>query len=119
MRRDMDLVRQILLAIEAESFARSGGRVAVEGHAAQEMAYHVRLLNEAGLIRAVDVSPFNGPEDWIPLSLTWEGHEFLDACREPGRWEKAKAVIKEKAGAVGFEVLKALLVGLARESLGI
>ena len=118
MERDMDLARKILLEIEKRSWKDSGTSLKIEGYTDDQVYYHVMLLSEAGLIKAMDCSSREGP-CWYPQSLTWQGHEFLDACREAGRWEKAKALIKEKAGAVGFEVLKALLVGLARESLGI
>ena len=73
---------------------------------------------EAGLIDALSFS--SGSElDWRPVSLTWAGHDFMDAARDEHRWDRAKRTIKEKAGAVGFEVLKAVLVSLARGQLGL
>lgn len=38
-----------------------------------------------------------GPEA-IPQNLTWCGHEFLDAAREPTRWEEAKEILHKAGG---------------------
>jgi len=57
--------------------------------------------------------------DWRPTCLTWEGHNFLDAAREESRWKKAMTVIKDKAGTVSFEIVKQVLVSMAKEQLGL
>jgi len=43
---------------------------------------HVWLLGRPGLMKVVDVTSvgFDGPHA-IPLSLTWEGHDFIAAAR--------------------------------------
>lgn len=48
--------------------------------------------------------------------LTWLGHEFLDAARDDGRWEKAKSAIS-KVGGWSFEVVKHILVELAKDAI--
>jgi hypothetical protein len=118
MKRDMDLARRILLDIEECPDADGQGwlQVKIEGHSEQVISYHVMLLHEAGLIDARDLSDSDGA-DWRPTCLTWDGHEFLDASREPGRWQKAKKVVMEKTGGLGFEALKQVLFQLLREAL--
>ena len=118
MKRDMDLVRRILLEVEKRSPEEMDRPLQFEGHSDQEITYHVRILHEAGLITALDFSS-SGGEQWQPVSLTWEGHDFLDASRDDSQWSKARAIIKEKAGTVSFAVLKALLVSLARKAVGL
>jgi hypothetical protein len=111
----MDLVRQIMLEIE-KSHEANGigmGRVAIDGRSLEEVAYHIMLLNEAGLIEATDCSNSRDGLDWLPNRLTWEGHEFLDNARKDTLWERAKQLAKEKAGTLSFEVLKAILPKLA------
>ena len=48
------------------------------------------LLNESRLVKAVNFSTY-GDSNWVPLRLTWEGHDFLDAARNEDRRKKAKA----------------------------
>src|SRR4051794_19325385 len=103
MKRDMDLARQILLALEEnpESTGQQGVDVAIEGRSPVEISYHVMLLDEADLLEAMDASDSEGL-DWMPLRLTWQGHEFLDAAKEEGIWQKAKAIVKQKTGGLAF-----------------
>ncbi len=109
MKRDMDLARKILLELEA---APPGApEFHVDGCDAEQVSYHVMLLNEAGLIEAIDASGAESME-WLPTRLTWDGHEFLDAARDDDRWQKAKDLMRDKAGTVVFSVLKEVLVKL-------
>jgi hypothetical protein len=75
------------------------------------------LLKEAGLINAMDVSS-NDELCLLPLNITWNGYEFLDAARDDTRWKQAKDVIS-KMGGLAFEVLKAYLVKLMTENIGL
>ena len=47
-------------------------------------------------------------------SLTWQGHEFLDAIRNDTIWNKTKNVVAERGGAIPFELIKELAIKLAR-----
>jgi Hypothetical protein (DUF2513) len=110
MKRDMDLARRILLEVEAfpGPIIHPNNQIVIDGHAAEEIIYHVMLLHEAGLLDAYNLSNRRGM-NWKPKRLTWLGHEFLDASREPSRWEKAKSVVLEKTGGLSFEALKQVL----------
>jgi Hypothetical protein (DUF2513) len=95
MKRDMDLVRDLLLHIE-EDPRFDGARwaridapedIGITGHSTEEVAYHLDMLVEAGLLRGsigLDKMP-------AISKLTWEGHEFLDNIRDHGIWSKTKA----------------------------
>jgi hypothetical protein len=118
MKRDMDLARHILLKMEERSYDESHKPVVVDGWSEEDIFYHVKLLYQAGLIQAIDASSTDGL-CWIPTSLTWSGHEFLDAARDDTRWNRTKILIKEKAGVVGFEILKQVLVATMKQSMGL
>ncbi len=110
MKRDMDLVREVLIALEDAPF--NGGPLKLtppEQYSSEQVTYHIMLLHEAGLIRAFDFSSDEFP-DWRPGYLTWEGHEFLNAARDSGRWSKAKTLVLEKGGGLVFEILKQVLL---------
>ena len=120
MKRDMDLIRQILTEIEAKPFDGNMINLDLEDSAGdQKLRYHVILLREAGLIDAVE--PFPGGDSLqtgpiYPTRLTWEGHEFLEAARDDTRWNKAKDTMAKTGGFV-FEVGKALLIELMKQQL--
>lgn len=50
-------------------------------------------------------------------SLTWDGHEFLEAARDDSLWEKAKRLVLEKTGTLTFEALKLALMEAMKSSL--
>ncbi len=118
MKRDMELIRAMLLQIEAHENPTVRIRIEVEGYSAQEIVYHVKLLAEAGLIEAYDASSTRELY-WIPKHLTWSGHEFLDAVRHEVVWSRTKEIVEDKGGAVPFEIWQSLALSIARSLLGI
>jgi hypothetical protein len=118
MKRDMDLIRQILMNLEENEDSHGNHCVDLEidGRSPLEVSYHVMLLHEAGLIEARDASDGEGLA-WDPMRLTWEGHEFLEQAKQDGLWRKAKKLVVEKGVGLSFDVLKAALTKLAMDSL--
>lgn len=118
MKRDWDIVRQKLLAteeIEAGSILRpedfSPGK-------AYETAYHVKIMNEAGLLD-VNIIPImsSAPKPFLIRSLSWEGHEFLDAIRSETIWGKTKQTILEKGSTLTFDLIKSVAISFATKAL--
>ncbi|MBI4718739.1 MAG: DUF2513 domain-containing protein [Planctomycetes bacterium] len=114
----MELVRRILLAVEGSPGGFAPREIQLEGYSTRQIAYHAHLMIEAGLIEGIDTTHpgSDGPEA-IPRSLTWAGHEFLDAARDDRRWKKAMETARSHATAVTFDVLKSILVALARDAI--
>jgi hypothetical protein len=99
MQRDMDLIREILFKMEANNAGFAPPLLEIEGdYTTAQITHHVWLLGNAGLLKVTDVTSLGseGPEA-IPVSITWEGHEFLAAARNDTVWSQAK----EKAKSVG------------------
>ncbi len=113
MRRDVELLRTILVNIEGTPDATGPGQeLVIEGRQPEEVSYHIKLLHQAGLIEAYP--GFGGTMCvWFPGPLTWEGHEFLAAVRIDSVWKNTLAKIKEAGGALPFEVIKALALKFA------
>ena len=80
MKRDMALVREILLKVEALPFHGRFHDVEIKGHSDEDINYHIMLLDEAGFIEAEDLTNTSGV-CWKPKRLTYHGHESLDAAR--------------------------------------
>lgn len=108
MKRDMDLVREILLKVEDLPFDGGFHDIGVEGRSNEEVNYHLMLLDEAGLIEAQDLTTLTST-CWKPKRLTYTGHEFLDAARSHTVWTKAKALVLKTSGALTIEAMKVAL----------
>lgn len=120
MRRNLELLRKLVLAAEDAPTRVLATGIEIEGFTSEEVGYHSYLLVDAGLAEGTDIGTIHGfvPE-WRLSHLTWAGHDFADAARDDSRWAKATAVVKEKAGTVTFDVLKQVLASLIKSTLGI
>ncbi|TVQ90226.1 MAG: DUF2513 domain-containing protein [Bacteroidetes bacterium] len=118
MKRDIDLVRKILLEIEKKEDPTGWLIPEIEGYSEDEIIYHIKVLAEADFLDAKNLGGKGGFE-WAAINLTWEGHEFLDAARNDTIWKKAKDIITGKMGTASFDVLKRLLIKTAATQLGL
>ena len=118
MKRDMDLIRAMLLAIEADEHGFIS-KVEIPGYTQEQINYHAYLLGEAGLAEVMNVTHHEGksPEALI-RNLTWAGHEFLDSARENTIWNQAKDKINKIGGAT-LPIWIALLTELAKKQIGL
>lgn len=119
MKRDMDLVRSILMTVEEHQHGFAPRDVAFEGFTEEQIGYHAYIMIEGGLVEGADVTTrgSDSPEAII-TRLTWAGHEFLESAREPSRWKQAKELIKPVGGA-SIAVWTAVLTDLVKKNLGL
>jgi len=117
----MDLCRKILEQVEEKSVGVGGVAMDISGsgYSKPEIAYNVKLLAQAGLIEATNLTTLDLGLNWMPRTLTWQGHEFLGAIRNDTVWNKVKETVKEKGGSIPFEVLKALGLKMAASFFGL
>lgn len=118
MKRDLDLVRHILLEIEAQPPGPPTFGVSAEGRSDAEVLEHIALLIEAGFVDGQITQGNQGePINCAIYRLTWAGHEFLANARNDTVWKKVLAQVKAKAGTVSVEVMKQLLTKAVGELL--
>lgn len=117
MKRDMDLIRQILLAAELDEHGLVSNEPTVPGYTDEQIKYHISLLGDAGLARVCDITTVGSrsPQAML-LGLTWQGHEFLDAARANDRWNQAKKMVT-KIGGASMPVWTAVLTELVKKEL--
>jgi hypothetical protein len=124
MKRDLDLVRKILEKLE-EKPQEITQQLKIDNYSDSEIMYHFIIMDEAGLIRCereVSKSSKITLDRVIrvyPFGLTWQGHEFLEIARNDDIWKKAKDIAKSKLGALPFDVIKALLISMTKNMVGL
>ena len=107
MKRDMDLIRNILLKVEGGDF--HGG---VEGHNNDTTNYHKALLIDKGLIEGTPhysntgEKPPDIPDLVMIKKITWEGHDFIDGIRTDTKWAKVKGFLAEAGKDLTVETIK-------------
>jgi len=115
MKRDMSLIRELLLKLEGLPLRRGDNwhitpdspAISIEGYSVHQIDYHLSLIREAGFI---DDSVSQPAEGIMFTGLSWRGHEFLDAVRDPEIWRKTT----ETAKRVGAGTID-LFWGIAKE----
>ena len=71
------------------------------------VGYHVELMEAYGLIDAAVQREWGGEVVSGSIkSLTWDGHDFLDAIRDEKVWNKTKQVVKETVGDTTLSTIK-------------
>ena len=120
MKRDMNLVREILLRLE-DAPADFDNPVPltvgeppldIPGYTKEQIVYHVRIMAQGDLIQHTGMSGDNGTRIARFGGLRWLGHEFLDDVRNPKAWEETKSRMDKLGGAsfqVAWELAKAYL----------
>ena len=116
MKLEKELVREILLAIEAYDKPPLGWvELKLNERDPELVSYHVMLLDEAGLIQGQRLGGMNHFK-WEPKRLTYTGHEFLDTVRDGEVWRRTKAGA-EKAGGVSIGLLMELGKAYSKQAL--
>ena len=120
MKRDMELIRKIVLEIEDAPSGYAPQNFEFEGYTSEQISYHGYLIHNAGLAEGerIDGMGSDSPEALI-TNLTWAGHEFADAARDESRWKIAMGAVQEKGGSVTLSVLTQLLTALMKGALGL
>jgi len=121
MKRDMEIIRKILMQLEEAPTHDVPVQLNIEGYRPEEINYNVGIAWKGGLIELYGkpISSLNSDTRYLPKSLTWEGHEFLDASRNENAWKRMLNTIKEKGGGLAFEIVKALLIQYVKEEFSI
>ncbi|WP_439630889.1 DUF2513 domain-containing protein [Gemmata sp.] len=120
MRRDMDLIRKMVLAIEDHPTGFAP-KLVIEGYDSATIGYHAYLLVDAGLAAGAKLThtQSSGPEYRI-THLTSPGHEFAESARNEFIWNQVREEMKKK-GVVSatLDVFKRLLDKHLRKQLDV
>lgn len=118
MKRDMDLLRKILLEVEKlPPGHRASGELAISGEDQATLNEHTWMLYESGYIEGVDAGHSGIGQACWPTRLTMEGHDFIDSIRDDTIWEKTKQFIQGSVGTTALKVIQAAAVKIAIDSI--
>ncbi len=111
MKRDMELIRKILLAVEQGQANES-----IDGYDENSVKYHQALAIEAGLAEGKILQTISGnpgiPAHVMLKKLTWAGHDFVDAIASDTNWSKVKDFLTESGKQLTIDTVKAAVIHL-------
>jgi FPC/CPF motif-containing protein YcgG len=116
MKRDWEVVRKILMALEEHD-----SDVAIKSLPDVDQvawAYHIKILGEGKYIIGY-VGLANSPSANFAsaLRLTWQGHELLERIRSDTTWARMKKTAKDKGMSLTIDVIKALAIEFAKQAM--
>lgn len=123
MKRDMDLVRDLLLYFEAKTELAGihAEDVEIEGYSETQIGLHLNIMAEAGLLICEPFRSSTNPDRFIRIfvfDLSWKGHEYLDTIRDPKIWKRTKSTLGRIGNwsfAIALDIAKSLALSEARK----
>ena len=117
MKRDMDLIRLILLKIQAEYQSTGLCNLQIEGYEPEVVAFHCKILNERGLISSYKARYADDKIYFFSVGgLTWDGCDYLERIRDNSQWTKIKRIIKGQGLPLIIETVKEISSALIIEA---
>ncbi len=105
MKRDMNLIREILLWAENQNHGYAEKNPEIKGYSEEEVGYHVYLMQEAGLVEAIDVGSMGGKSPNASLrNLLPAGHDFIGAIEDSTIWAKAKNTVLKTTPGIALDI---------------
>ncbi len=104
MKRNMDLVRAILLFVENQD-VNSGQyeNITLDGYTPMEVMMHVKIMEGYGLLQ--DCTYYLRGNTTV-RTITWEGYDYLDKVRDNTIWKKTKDTIVSNGLPLIFDTIK-------------
>ncbi len=120
MKRDMDLIRDLLLFIEEQPAGELTQQIAYddEKHTGAEVVGHLKMLLDAGYVDGQMDGTIRQPLIAIH-GLTMPGHDFIDSIRHDGVWNETKEKMAEYGGSVALATVQALAIKVGAKMLGL
>lgn len=121
MKRDLDLIRDILIFIEKNAKFNENlylQNFEVLNRPYDEIAYQLQLLSDVGFIESKEIRAV-GVYDCFIKRMTMHGHEYLDSIRNETIWNKTKEKLADIGGNAPLAIIQELAAGITRAVLGI
>ncbi len=101
MKRDMDLIRNLLIKVEEVYEPGAGSinfsKIRIDGYDDKVIAEHLLLMKEAGLIRNINAKQYVTGSTMLSIgNLTNEGYDTLEKFRNDTVWNKTKEIARDK-----------------------
>jgi len=107
MKRDWELIREVLLEVEALNPAKFenkqyGPLARIDSQAKDIQAV---MLWKAGFVEGADAGSMDDGDSVFAKELTWSGHELLDAIRSKPVWERIISTAQDRGLELTYDTV--------------
>lgn len=120
MKRNWEVIRKIMIQLEnlpPRDGQLDSASLEDRGIPNEVAAYHMLLLQEAGLIEGGGRKDLGTPYRFA-LRLTWNGHELLDQIRRDTVWASVKTRLMNSGLDMSVQAVRAAAAATIKELLG-
>ncbi len=125
MKRDMDLIRKLLLVVENSDALRLEAS-SIEREDPTAVGYHFELLHDAGFLlprtsvgeTSTVMHAATGEVMLVKPQLSWNGCEFLDKVRDDTVWKHVKSKVSVFS-SVSISIISAVATDYIKSKLGL
>ncbi len=110
MKRDFEMIRELLLDVEAAPGVYEA--VSLNDETSRTLFHNIVLLTDAGYLDSNDQGSTTRTLK-KQIVLTWRGTELLDAIRSDATWALLKTRLPIEAGTVPFHIVEQYAYALA------
>lgn len=122
MKRDLELIRYLLLTLEESSSLDSidSSDLVNDYYDGQAISYHVHLLIDCNFIIAEDITCIGDDYSQFQiLRLTSNGHDYLDHIRDNKIWTATKEKLGSLLTSASLQVVSATALEVIKLQIGI
>ncbi|MBB4634563.1 DUF2513 domain-containing protein [Longimicrobium terrae] len=121
MRRDLDLIRNLMVQMEAHpgTELRDFTAVPPDGVSQEVLDAHLRLIIESELVTGKPLETNSGLYGVFLFRITSKGHDFLELARNDTNWSRAVKELKTKALPATVGLVMDLLKKSALNAIGL
>lgn len=120
MKRDLELLRSILLAVESSDKNKISIKSLNLPYNEKTISYHIELLLDVGYLEATEFPVLRQTySDFIIKRITSFGHDYLDNVRDDNVWNKTKSKLGDSIKSASLDVITAVSSEVIKASLGI
>ncbi|MEN5045094.1 DUF2513 domain-containing protein [Pseudomonas koreensis] len=123
MQRDPDLIRLLMLKLEAMDkpassifIINSKDDMVIPGHDSDKVSYHIDQILQCGWIDLAGGRGMSSGGEFSFRGLTPRGHDFIDSVRDDAVWTLTKKGVTA-AGGFTLDMLAALGKGLLKKQI--
>lgn len=124
MQRDDDLIRKLMLNLEAATEVVNGAHP-IAGYTKDQVAYHLALIVKAGYAEGPQPRySSTGSDPTIPIAvavmrLTPAGHDFIANLRDDSVWANVKERLARVGGSASLEIISQVGAAVTKQLLGL
>lgn len=121
MKRDLNLIRELLLYIESSDHLYLQEETFYDiCQDASKLRYNIYLMVDSGLIDAIDITGhrlYKTLPIYNILYLTSAGCDYLDSVRDQSVWNQVCEILTNVGGSASLEIVKSIATKLVTHVL--